>query len=260
MKTTWTFALVSASLLFASAATAQELQISIGIRETGGTGPIGADGGTTGGIEFVNVDGQTLTADGSWQLFTFTPAVDTLTPFAGVTANGILDNEWGVLEQIRFRNTADGATAYRVWIDDLSNTNSAGTVSLDFEGIPVGTEVVFQEPSLSGSTLSNLIISNFDSAAVDDSMAFAGSQSYRVEFEFVDDDPSRWLRLTSFNADNLPNVAVHLREPGVGVQPTISFYAKAVVVPEPSTAIALLLAAAGSIVPLRRRIAQHRAF
>jgi hypothetical protein len=252
MKTTWTIALACLGLMLSSAAGGAELQVSIGVRETGGTGPIGDNGGATGGIEFVNLNGQTLTADGTWQLFTFTPAEDTLTAFAGATANSILDTEWGVLEQIRFQNTADGFTGYRVWIDDASNTDSAGTETIDFEGIPVGTEVAFQGPSFSGSTAGNLDTSTWNSAGVDDSMAFAGSQSYLVEFEFVDDDPSRWLRLTTFNAANLPNPLVHLSEPNAAAQPTISFYAKAVAIPEPSTGIAVFLGGLAAIVMLRR--------
>lgn len=253
MKTTWTIGALCLSLLFASAADAAELLVSIGVRETGGTGPIGDDGGTTGGIEWVNLDGQTLTADGTWQLFTFTPATDPLSPFAGAGADGVLDVEWGTLEHIRFSNTADGFTAYRVWMDETANEDSAGEESIDYEGIPVGTEVAFQEPSFSGSTNGNLDTSTFNSAGVDDSMAFAGDQSYLVEFEFVDDDPSHWLRLTTFGADNLPNPAVHLLEPGAASQPTISFYAKAVAIPEPATGVALLLATAAAVWLLRPR-------
>src|SRR5690606_33618670 len=99
---TLTFALVGA-LLWSVVAEAATLQISLGIRETeagGGNtgGPIYSNGGATGGIEFVNLDGQALTVGGGWQLFTFTPSVDTLTAFAGTTANSILEGEWGVLE------------------------------------------------------------------------------------------------------------------------------------------------------------------
>ena len=66
-----------------SAASAANLAVSLGIRETGGSGPIFSNGGSTNGIEFVNLDGQMLNANGTWQLFTFTPSTDTLTAFAG---------------------------------------------------------------------------------------------------------------------------------------------------------------------------------
>jgi hypothetical protein len=253
MKTIWRSGILCFTLFCAAPFGAADLLVSIGIRETGGTGPIGSDGGTNGGIEFVNLDGQTLVADGTWQLFTFTPATDPLTAFAGSTANGVLDTEWGVLEQIRFRNTADGATAYRLWIDNLSNRSSIESGTIDFEGFPVGAEVVFQEPGFSGSTAANLNTANLNFAGVDDSMAFAGTQSYLVEFEFIDDDPSRWVRLTTFNAANLPNPAVKLSDPS-GQHPTISFYARLETVeaiPDSTASMALLLFAVAALVFLR---------
>ena len=87
------------------------LDISIGIRETGYAGgpavPIGANGGSSGGIEFINLDGQPFVADGTWQQFTFTPTTDTLTAFAGASANSVLDGTYGVFEHIRIRSTND---------------------------------------------------------------------------------------------------------------------------------------------------------
>ena len=38
--------------------------IGPGVRETGTSAAIGADGGSTGGIEWVNLDGQSIIADG----------------------------------------------------------------------------------------------------------------------------------------------------------------------------------------------------
>src|SRR5690606_29366628 len=89
------------ALGLASTASAQ-LAISIGIRETAAGGgsftSIGADGGSLGGIEWVNRDAQTLVLDGTWQQFTFNIATDPLTGFAGTTANSVLDGAFGVLE------------------------------------------------------------------------------------------------------------------------------------------------------------------
>ena len=63
----------------ALAANAQTFAISLGIRETNTAAPIGGDGGTANGIEFVNLDGQTLTLDGTWQTFTFNFGTDSVT-------------------------------------------------------------------------------------------------------------------------------------------------------------------------------------
>ncbi|MBK9120506.1 MAG: hypothetical protein IPM18_13045 [Phycisphaerales bacterium] len=58
------------------------LQISLAIRETGTAAGIGENGGTAGGIEFVNLDGQTLYLDGTWQQFSWHLPTATLTAFA----------------------------------------------------------------------------------------------------------------------------------------------------------------------------------
>jgi|SRR5687768_16952269 len=251
--------------LAASPSIAGSLLMSIGVRETGNPNnlAIGANGGSTGGIEFVNRDGQTLTADGTWQQFTFTPLTDTLTAFAGATANSMLDEDWGVLEMIRIGNVTDGANRYRVWIDDVTNTTSAGPTNFgDFESAALNTEVIFQEPRFSGSTTANLQLTP-NASLVTNSMAHAGAQSNQVDFEFIDDSPvtgtpSRWVRLTTFNTPNLPNPLVRLRESvagGVPMPTTISFWAKAIVIPEPSSVVLLALGLIALSPAARRRAA-----
>ena len=121
---TTTLAVCLISALVASSLSAASLSVSIAIRETGGSGPAFSDAGAGGGIEWVNKDGQSLTLDGTWQLFTFTPSTDTLTAFAGSTANGALDVDWASLEHVRLLNS-DGITSpIRLWIDDVTNTDS----------------------------------------------------------------------------------------------------------------------------------------
>jgi hypothetical protein len=239
------------------AANAAELQLSIGVRETqagGGAsgGPIFSNGGASGGIEYVNLDGQSLTVGGGWQLFTFTPSTDTLTAFAGATANSVLDGEWGTLEMIRVRNI-DGITEpITLQIDDLSNFDGTTTVTESFEGQPVGTEMVFQEPNFSGSTATNLVAGG--TAGVIDSAAITGQQAYEFNMQFVDATDTRWARLTTFGTTIGGNPAVRLNATA-GV-PTISFYARALgpdtVIPEPST-VALVGLAIGGALCVRRR-------
>jgi len=62
--------------------------ISIGVRETGTSAAIGDDGGTTGGIEWVNLDGQSIIADGLWHQYTWNFGTDPVTNFSG--GNGVL--------------------------------------------------------------------------------------------------------------------------------------------------------------------------
>ncbi len=251
-----TVAIVCLLALGAGHLTAADLAISIGVRETqadGGAsgGPIFSNHGNTGGIEFVNLDGQTLVADGTWQLFTFTPEVDTLTAFAGTTADSILDGEWGTLEMLRVSNI-DGITLpIRLWLDNVTNTTSSGPTTEGFETFAAGNEVMFQEPSFSGSTAANLLPGS--TSAVTDATAFSGSQSYEMNFQFVDATTTRWVRVSTFDTPSLPNPAVRLRESIF--DPTISFYAKAIVVPEPASLILLILGGAAALGVRRRRTA-----
>jgi hypothetical protein len=208
----------AAAILWAAVSSAvPTLEISIGVRETGSTGPIGAPGGTGGGIEWVNLDGQTLIADGTWQTFTFDFANDPLTPFAGATANGVLDTTTGTLEHIRFRSTGD-AGPWTIYIDDISQTTSAGPTS--------------------GSLQPGSI------AGISNSEALTGSQSYQLDFEWVDNDPDRWMRLTTFNTAILGNPTLWFID-ATGGPTTLQFSLLALgpdgSVPEPTNLVLLLL-------------------
>jgi hypothetical protein len=235
---------------FAAAAAAAPfvLQISIGIRETGTAAAIGGDGGSTGGIEWVDLDGQLFSANGTWQQFVFTPTVDTLTAFAGATANGVLDTATGVFEHIRLRSTGD-LGPWSIFIDDVAN---GGTAITGFESFPTAAEEMFQEPLFSGSTNGNLELFPHGSG-VSDLAAHTGLQSFQIRFQFIDNDPTRWVRLTTFNTPNRPNPAVDFTQP-------ISFWLMSpgngpdlTPVPEPATTALVMIGLAGLGVVRRRR-------
>lgn len=253
-KTCLSLALAGALAIPAFAGGPPTLNISLGIRETGSTAAIGDDGGTSGGIEWVNLDGQQLVLDGTWQQFTWDLDADTLTAFAGATADGALTGSAGTIEHIRINKGANGyGGRYNIWIDDIVNSTDPNgppppgpipTTVQDWEAAAVGDEVAFQEPGFSGSTAGNLTGPNF--SRVDDSMAFTGLQSYNVNWKFGNLAPSSWLRLTTFNGSLLP---------GSG-SPTIRFDQDSVVsvwikgVPEPGS---LALLGLSSLALLRRR-------
>lgn len=244
------FLLGAAALLAVATAHGSILNVSIGIRETeagGGTVgvPIGGNGGTLGGIEFVNLDGQSLTLDGTFQTFTFNFQNDALTAFAGTTANSVYDGTRGVLEHIRFRNISGELGPISLYVDNVRAISPTGAVTTvtDFEGWANGTEVSFQEPRFSGSTSSNLLTTP-NIAGVSDAFASQGLASYNVQFQFVDATNTRWVRLTTNGLTNLPNPVIEF---GQGWQ--LKFDVRGEVVPEPTGAALLLLAAPA----LRRR-------
>lgn len=218
------------ALVVASAAAHAQLSISLGIRETGTSAAIGANGGTSGGIEWVNLDGQTLNLDGTWQQFTFNFGTDALTAFAGASANGALDGTKGTIEHIRIRNTGGIDQAITVWLDDVTNTEATGnSVNFgDFESYAAGQEVMFQDPGFSGSTSANIVAGS--TAGVDDTMAATGNNSYRADFTFVDNSTTRWVRWTTFGATNLPNPTIDFSQGN-----SVSFMMKGEAVPEPAT-------------------------
>jgi hypothetical protein len=231
-------------------------QISIGVRETAqGGGPdvgIGNNGGTLGGIEWLNLDGATLPFDGAWHQFSFDMDQVTATAFAGATANSILEGAYGVLEHIRIRNI-DGVTSpIALWVDEVANTTQtlpfppSTTTFGSFEAPRnVGDETIFQEPRFSGSTAAFLdLLPNTTLVAND--QAHSGVQSDKAQFRFINSTPTNWLRLTTFHTGvNFTGGNPMIRFDQNSV---VSFWLKAT--PEP-TSLALL--ALGGLVALRRR-------
>ena len=226
--------------LCAAPARAVNLAISIGVRETGTSAPIGGDGGTANSIEWVNRDGLTLPLDGAFHTFTFNFGTDPVAFFFGTQPPGgqpnRLDGTRGTLEHVRIRNT-DGLTVpIQLYIDNIRNATAlAGPQNVsNFEGFPIGSEVTFQEPTFSGSTSANLAPTP-NIAAVTTTAASQGTQSDGVQFRFIDADNTRWLRLTTNIATNLPNPAIDFA-PGS----TLSFDIRGVPIPEPVAGLSLL--------------------
>ncbi|MEZ5966797.1 MAG: hypothetical protein R3F56_23360 [Planctomycetota bacterium] len=189
------------------------VKISIGVRETEAGGgsftTIGGNGGTLGGIEWVNKDAQTLVLDGTWQQFTFNITTDPLAAFAGTTANGVLDGTFGVIEHLRVLNDTGITDPFVLWIDDVTaTTQTGGPVNFgDFEGYGSGAEVMFQEPSFSGSTSAFLLPGSV--SGVDNAVA-SRTSSCRCDFQFVNNTTTNWVRLTTFNTGFLPNPTIRL--------------------------------------------------
>lgn len=237
----------TAAAVAGSAMAAPTLSISIGVRETGTAAAIGDNGGTANGIEWVNLDGQSLVLDGTWQQFTWDFANDPITAFAGATANGDLGDGGtitrGVLEHLRVRSNGFGGPM-TLWIDTITNTfDPAGPVppqtfpiGNDFEGFANGDSVTFQRASFSGSTSGNIVPG--DTSGIDNTTANTGSGSLRMDWQFIDNDPSRWARITTFQGTGhlLPNPAIQIDNTS-----SLSIWIKGV--PEPTSLLLLAIPA-----------------
>ncbi len=87
------------------------------------------------------------------------------------------------------------------------------TLLSGFEGYAVGSQVMFRPPRFSGSTSEHLLTSPNVSEATDAVEAFNGTRSCRLAWQFVDNATSRWVRVTTSNAANLPNPTIRLDRP-----------------------------------------------
>jgi len=95
---------------------AGEVDIAVGIRETGGSGPIGSTGTATGAIESTRK--QRLKASPNWQYLYFDLPTETYTSFS--SGNGALDGAWGVLESFLVtRVSSDATTAMNLYVDEI---------------------------------------------------------------------------------------------------------------------------------------------
>lgn len=95
---------------------AGELDVQLQIRETGGSGPIGADGGKTGVIERT-ANAVRVHAGDCWQYVHFDIPNE---PWTAFTGDGVLDGEWGTLESLAISPVAgDPTVSFTLYIDDI---------------------------------------------------------------------------------------------------------------------------------------------
>ncbi|MBN1492235.1 MAG: hypothetical protein JXA69_20145 [Phycisphaerae bacterium] len=199
------------------------LRVAIGVREvSGASGPVGADGGGAGAIEFIGYTnlsgapgGKALVPGGSWQQITFDPATDLIRNCNN--GNGILDgpsHPWYTLEHIAFTIDPDHPKRgpYAVYIDDITN---GGVTFGGFEAYTAPTvngTVMFRQPTFSGGT-AEFLESTPDSTTVTNEQARTGNNSLKVEWAWKDEQTTNWLRLSTYNAINQPNPQVNLSGP-----------------------------------------------
>lgn len=95
---------------------AGEVDMALGVRETGGSGPIGSTGSLTGPIESTRT--QRIKASPNWQYVHFDVPNETWTSFSG--GNGVLEGTWGTFESLLVRRVDSSATtAMTLYVDEI---------------------------------------------------------------------------------------------------------------------------------------------
>ncbi len=100
------------------------------------------------------------------------------------------------------------------WTVTVIDAPPCATISItDFEGFASGAQVLFNRPRFSGTTIGDLATEP-DQAEVTDAVdAFSGDSCSVVRWRYLDTSPERWMRLTTFNADSVPNPTIQLDRP-----------------------------------------------
>ena len=121
------------------------LKVGLGVRETGSTAAYGANGGTTGTIEWVGVPSATsgtpnptqTVAANTWTTLSFNVPFESATAFTG---DGIVSSGKGVLEELALIPNG-GTGAYTVYVDNFAVVaQNTLTYSLD-AGAPAGASI-----------------------------------------------------------------------------------------------------------------------
>ncbi|MCP4590090.1 MAG: hypothetical protein GY842_05050, partial [bacterium] len=198
------------------------IMLGVGIRETGDTGALGSEGSGAGSIEWINVTtngseeiGISVTPQNSWQTITF----DSANGVTGFTGNGQIDGVRGTLEHLAIwvdGNSPDRSSGtYRMYVDNVINVDADGGgdyLITDFESFATGDEVLFQEPTFSGSSSAHL---SYPPSVSGTSAEFAstGSQSQLISWFFRDSTVGRWVRDTTSGATNIPRPVIDITKP-----------------------------------------------
>lgn len=120
------------------------LLVSLGVRETGTTAAIGADGGTANNIEWVGASstvssapqGKPISAlSGVWQTLVFDPLRDSILAFTG---NGVLSSSSGkgTIEHLAFSSTGQAGpfTVYIDGVEEMCDSPPSQPFDFDYDG------------------------------------------------------------------------------------------------------------------------------
>jgi hypothetical protein len=205
------------------------IRIALSVREnTDLVGPAGSQGpGTNLNVYFIGAssslgggapgDAKVLYPSNTWQTVTFTRGTDPQNPVDtvvlwnnGSSGDSSLDGNYGVLDGLGIACDGDPGS-FQIYFDDFANGTNG--VLQNFEAANNGQAAyLFSQPSFSGTTSGNLLSAPNDSVVVTNT-AFSGSKCLRVQWQFLDGQTNRWLRLVTAGATPYANPEVDLNEP-----------------------------------------------
>ncbi len=166
------------------------------------TGPIGVNGNNAGVLYLLKATsliggsataangGEVLTADQCWHTVTFSPTDSTLQWLAGGT---VAQPAYASLDSLAFAINETDSGPYDIYVDQIKNGD---TVIEDFEGAATGSSQTIAAPSAAttpspGATY----LSNPNSSTVSTNYAFDGTNSCRIQWQFIQTSSSRWARV-----------------------------------------------------------------
>ena len=191
------------------------------------TGPVWTTGGgTNSNVYFLGAstlqsggapaDAMIVSPSNNWQTITLQRGPDSLNPINptvlwnnGNAATADLEGDYGALDGIAFVCNGDPGY-YDIYIDDIANGTNG--VLENFEGDTQGTTFGFSQPSFSGTT-SGFLQGAPNSSVISGNAATSGTNSTRVQWQFISNATNQWLRLVHSGNSGLANPQVNLNEP-----------------------------------------------
>ncbi len=203
----------------------QQIRVALSLRyDPTQTGPVGSAGTTAGNVYFLGAStllsgspaqGAVLTPSTCWQTVSFTRG-DTNNPidpsilWAG-SGPAVIGGKYGALDGLAIACQGDPGPV-DIYIDRLENGTNG--VVQDWEGAPAGQSAYgFSQPSFSGTTSGNMLTAPNQSAVSTNGIAYDGTKSCRVQFQFTDGLSNRWIRLVTANATPVQNPQLDLDQP-----------------------------------------------
>ncbi|MGD0260652.1 MAG: hypothetical protein ABSD29_12605 [Verrucomicrobiota bacterium] len=161
-------------------------------------------------------DAMAVYPSNNWQTITLQRGPDSLNPINptvlwnnGNNATPDLEGDYGALDGIAFACNGDPGY-YDIYIDDIANGTNG--VLEKFEGDTLGATIGFSQPSFSGTT-SAFLLGAPNSTTISGNAATSGTNSTRVQWQFISNATNQWLRLVYSGNTGVANPQVNLNEP-----------------------------------------------